>query len=315
MRASSRLNPEASEYVIVASGPLVMGRKAQWILNFDDQAEFRIPCSREDFDRIPKTSEYIAFFPYYRYGESWIRLVFLDRDLEEVFLRFCESVMAELVKGTSPADSLQVIMDRYRRLFEQNHETVTLEKMRGLFAELVFLDKLLDAGVDAVRGWLGPTGETHDFVFGGNHFEVKSLRASGERSVQVSNIHQLDCPSGKELYLVGVRLFPGNETIGSMIEKIREKLTSKQCRQLEFLLSKVNCTFPVNDDWNAKRFSFDEPVAWFVDKSFPRIVCGMLPGGIVPVGVSGVKYTVSLEYAEANKKIISTVISGIINGE
>ncbi len=311
LRAHARLSSAASEHVIDVSYVQVMGRSPAWGLTNEGHAEFRVPCARDEFKRLPVTSAHIEVSSLFRSGQAWIRLICNNRELEGVFFRFCESLILELREGMGATEALTLVLNRFRQLFELQEGQVSPERVVGLFAELVVLEKLLDAGIDAVSGWLGPTRETHDFVFGAIHLEVKALRASGARSFRVSNIHQMESPEGTELFLAGVRIAPGSHTIGAMVERIRSRISPQQVRDLEAALETMGCQYPVNPEWNEKRFSALEPEVWRVDETFPRLVASMLPNGALPAGVSGVQYTVSLESVASGSTGISSIAASI----
>ena len=163
--------------------------------------------------------------------------------------------------------------------------------------------------MDAVPCWLGPTGETHDFVLGETHLEVKALSASGERKIQVSNLYQLDNSDEDYLFLLGVRLRPGADTVGSFISKIRGKLPYTHHKAFEKALMAVGCSLPVSDSWNRKKFGYDDPCVWHVEAGFPRLIPSMLQAGVLPTGVITLKYTVSLDFANAYQVELSDLLS------
>ncbi len=311
LRAHARLESEGSERVIDVHGLLVVGRSPEWALSTEGYAEFRVPCTRTELNRLPVTSAQIMINSYFSSGRPGIRLVCSARELEEVFLRFCESLIVELSEGRGATEALALVLGRFRRLFEQHGEPISTERVIGLFAELVILDRLLDFGIDAVPGWLGPIGETHDFVFGSTHLEVKTLRASGGRSFRVSNIEQLNTPEGTQLFLVGVRVAPGDQTVGAMVERIRSRIPTNRDGELKAVLKLLGYQYPVDPEWNKKRFSVREPEVWLVDSTFPRLVSSMLPGAALPVGVSDVQYTVSLENVAANSLSMPSIVRAI----
>lgn len=313
MRLHAAIKSGPGERSVPVSGYMILNRNPEWILTSDDHAGFLVPSTRSELQRLPAGSGRIVFKPYFRYGQPWIKIFCSDRQLENVFLSFCEMTLVELSEGTGTADSLQLVLERFRQLFEEADEAVSSEQIVGLFAELTILHWLLDNGIDALPAWLGPTKETHDFVFGRTHLEVKALRASGARLFRVSNIHQLEQPADGKLFLIGVRLAPGNETVGTLCDQIRKKIEPKRLVHFTDSLRKAGCALPVSSSWNRQAFSCVDQEAWLVDQLFPKLVSSMLPDGVLPAGVSSVKYSVSLEHASSNIFLMSDVLQNISN--
>src|SRR3546814_15120322 len=72
---------------------------------------------------------------------------------------------------------------------------LSIEEVRGLFAEIVFLTELIDrqmSSSDAVEAWLGPERSHQDFIFGNTAVEVKSLSGAERSSVRISSEDQLE---------------------------------------------------------------------------------------------------------------------------
>lgn len=308
MRTHAGIRSGSGERSMLVSDYLILNRNPEWILTSEDHAGFLVPSTRTELRQMPGNSERIKFSAYFNYGQPWIRVVCTDGELEPVFLRFCETVLVELSRGNGAVDAFQLVLERFRQLFEATDDSVSAERIVGLFAELVVLEWLLEAGIDAVRAWLGPTKETHDFVIGGTHLEVKALRPSGARTFRVSNIHQMEEPPEGQLFLIGVKLAPGDQTIGSFCNKIIKMIEPKRLKQFDEALRANGCSYPVNDDWNRLGFNPDSIGAWLVDESFPRLVSSMFPNGVLPPGLSSVQYSVSLEHAGANEVSTSDLL-------
>lgn len=313
MRTHAGIRSGSGERSMPVMESLILNRNPEWILTSDDHAGFLVPSIRAELKRLPGNSARIKFASYFRYGQPWIKVVCTDRELENVFLHFCETALVELSNGNGAANALQLVLERFRQLFEDAGESISPERIVGLFAELVVLEWLLDQGIDSLPGWLGPTKETHDFVFGKTHLEVKALSASGAKTFRVSNIHQMERPPDGQLFLIGVRLVPGNQTVGTLSDQIRKKIEPKHLRRFDDALRAAGYGIPVNDQWNRLAFYCDSIKPWLVDESFPRLVSSMLPGGVLPAGVSAVQYSVSLEYASANEATTSDLLSALAN--
>ncbi|NOD92509.1 PD-(D/E)XK motif protein [Ruegeria sp. HKCCD4884] len=286
-------------------------RRPEWVLTPEDYAGILLPSAREELDDVPTGSRRLLIHEDFRDGHAWVRIICLDRDLETVFLRFCESVLAEIARNAPTPLAIGRALSRFRRLFEQADSAIDGERIAGLVAELFVLEWLVENGTNAVRAWRGPYGETHDFAFGNLHVEVKALPASGERKCRISNIHQLEEPMGGTLFLAGVRLAPGRETIGTILERLLTLLPHESVDDLEAAIQSAGCPVPITEPWNRRGFALAPVEVWRIDAGFPRLVPGSLQAGSLQQGVTDVRYTVSLEVAGASvvdpRQLISVI--------
>ena len=311
LRLHARLEPGSGLRIQPVQQLSTEGRTPEWVLTAEDYAALLLPAEREELRDLPLGSRRLLIQPEFRDGHPWVRITCLDRDLEGVFLRFCETVLAELARNVQTPAAIGRALSRFRRLFEQAETGIDGERIAGLAAELLVLEWLVESGADAVRAWRGPYGETHDFIFENVHVEVKALPASGERKCRISNIYQLEEPLDGALYLAGARLAPGRETIGTIYERIVAILPSELVDDLDAAMQSVGCPVPVTDQWNGRGFAPGPIEAWRVDEGFPRIVLASLQTGTLPQGISDVRYTVSLEVAGNNVVDPQDLISGI----
>jgi hypothetical protein len=224
----------------------------------------------------------------------------LDRDLEPVFLRFCDSILDELEDGSQAADAFWDVLERYRALFAAARETAVLrETVMGLLGELVVLEFLLENSLDAIVAWRGPVPETHDFQFPNGHIEVKASSAAGEAKARISSLTQLSIPANGNLAIALVRFSPGGaETVATLSDRIVESLNLADKGRFLDLLNAAGCNDRHDAAWNAFSFSVSEIVYYKVTEGFPRIVPEVFTDTWTPSGLSEVKYTVSLNQAK-----------------
>src|SRR3546814_17965452 len=67
---------------------------------------------------------------------------------------------------------------RWKTFLSGRSQHLSIEEVRGLFAEIVFLTELIDrqmSSSDAVEAWLVPERSHQDFIFGNTAVEVKTL--------------------------------------------------------------------------------------------------------------------------------------------
>jgi len=126
--------------------------------------------------------------------------------------------------------SIQRRLDHWRRFFQRSSEGLSREEYIGLYAELVFLKALMDAGIepyDAANAWQGPLGTNQDFLFGSKAIEVKSTTGNNPDSVRISNERQLDSSGLSELFIFHIAFdFRENagRTLSQLVIALRERL-------------------------------------------------------------------------------------------
>lgn len=310
LRLHERVEPGPGLRVMTERRLKVFDRHPQWLLTDEGNAGLLLPAAREELSCLPLSTQRVLFRTEFRHGDPWVRVVCLDRVLEPVFLRFCETTLDELEAGNAASSSLANALTRFRKLLEPAGDEVSGERIAGLFAELVVLRWLLSEDVDAVSAWRGPAGEAHDFVLGTAHLEVKALPASGARRFRVSGIDQLYVPPGDPLFLAGIRLAPGGEggkSVADLADEIARLLVGGRLDSFRTKLEQVGCALPVPPEWARLRFSPGPMETWRVDEGFPRLVRSMIAGDGLPPGISEVSYVVTLEHAAASEVAPKTV--------
>jgi len=314
MRMHMRLHGGGGMRVQRVADVIVHGRNPEWILSAQGNAGLTIPASREEVERTPRGTKRIFISGEYREGGTWIRIECADRELENVFLRFCESILSGLESGKVPGAAISEALEQFRQLFEKPGTGVDREKIIGLMSELVVLEWLLKQNLDPIPHWRGPFGETHDFLWSSVHLEVKALPGSGAQRFRVANLQQLQEPGDGQLFLVGVPMKPGKETIGERVSRVYRLMPLSHIEEFERALLAAGCSVPVPDQWNSTGFSPGEIGTWRVEAGFPRIVPESLVDGVVPEGVSEVRYTVSLEaaraYCVAKEEVVKAIRAG-----
>jgi len=315
MRLRAKLEPGPGLLAAPVEDVSICGRHPEWILTEEGLAGLFVPALREELRRLPTGSKRIRATGVFQAGEAGIRIVCLDSDLETVFFRFCETILTYIAEGVASPDALAGALERFRLLFERSEYPVSGQQIAGLMAELVVLEWLLEEGIEAVTGWAGPFGAAHDFTFGSIHAEVKALPASGERRIKVSSINQLEEPAGGSLYILGVRVGWGSETIEERYERVRCLVSPDRITDLERRMEAAGCPVPIEGPWNALKLCVGTPEAWRVSNGFPRLVPSLLAGGEVPKGISEVQYTASLEAARRYMVARTEVVEAIRSEE
>lgn len=239
-------------------------------------------------------------------GENQLLVLTLESEQNtDLFHVLCKSLLAELVEAKSSASALEIALNHLRRwkafLSGRQARLLSLEEIRGLFAEIWFLLELMGTKIgskEAVAAWYGPERIQQDFIFKDQAVEVKSLVATDPRTVRVSSENQLDSAQSN-LYLLIVLVKEAQEETGRSLNQIVAEAQSliagtEVAFEFETKLAEFGY-IPLRE--------YDHPLldvvgnrSFKVEDGFPRITRSHLPNGVIRV-----KYQVELEHLEPFK--------------
>lgn len=220
----------------------------------------------------------------------------VDRDL---FEGLCRTLASSLEHATDSASSLAVSLAHIRRwktFLSGRSQHLSIEEVRGLFAEIVFLTELIDRQMSssaAVEAWLGPERSHQDFIFGNTAVEVKSLSGAERSCVRISSEDQLESLNDA-LFLRVYRLSNLADAAGA--RSLNEIVTAVQARLGEadaveaFDRKLVAHGYAPLPDYDAPRFVVSDVHSYRVSDGFPRLMRSQLPPG-----VANVAYDIRLE--------------------
>lgn len=220
----------------------------------------------------------------------------VDRDL---FEGLCRTLASSLEHATDSASSLAVSLAhicRWKIFLSGRSQHLSIEEVRGLFAEIVFLMELIDRKMSsraAVEAWLGPERSHQDFIFGNTAVEIKSLSGAERCSVRVSSEDQLESLNDA-LFLRVYRLSNLDDTAGA--RSLNEIVTAVQARLGEadaveaFDRKLVAHGYAPLPDYDEPRFVVSDVRSYRVGDGFPRLMRSQLPPGI-----TNVAYDIRLE--------------------
>lgn len=185
----------------------------------------------------------------------------------------------------------------------QRKETLREEDQVGLICELITLNRLCEINSEnALKTWVGPLGEKHDFNLSDWNFEVKGTRKL-QRIHTINGIDQLKSSYNKRLAFVSFHLTTSaNEQsinlpclIQSLIKNHFEDKPNLIVRFNELLASAGYS--PVHAE-EYKKFNVEvmESTFFEVDDAFPKLTSAMLNEPLNS-RVSSVRYDISLNSA------------------
>lgn len=220
----------------------------------------------------------------------------VDRDL---FEGLCRTLASSLGQTTDSASSLAVSLAHIRRwktFLSGRSQHLSVEEVRGLFTELIFLMELIDRQMSssaAVEAWLGPERSHQDFIFGNTAVEVKSLSGAERSSVRISSEDQLESLNDA-LFLRVYRLSRLADAAGA--RSLNEIVTAVQSRLGEadaveaFDRKLVAHGYAPLPEYDQPRFVVSEVRSYRVGDGFPRLMRSQLP-----TGIASVAYDIRLE--------------------
>jgi len=213
----------------------------------------------------------------------------VNRDL---FEGLCRSLVFALKRATDSASSLEISLAHIRRwkaFLSGRGQYLTADAVRGLFAELVFLEELLYRGMpnhNAVEAWLGPERSHQDFIFGNTAVEIKSLSGKERSSVRISSEDQLESVND-DLFLRIYRLnsisdAQGARSLNELISSVQARLGDTKALEI-FERKLVAFGYAPLPDYDEPRFVISDVNSYRVMEGFPRLIQAQLPEGVTKV--------------------------------
>lgn len=141
--------------------------------------------------------------------QAWLMLCLLNPGLEDNFTALCIDLITAVQDEQQDKHLLNEILhrlERWQALFDENNQTgLSPEAQRGLYGELLFLNRLIEATSQpfaAVQSWTGPAQFQQDFRSGGWAVEVKTTSGTNNDRLTISNVLQLDDANLEDLFLI-----------------------------------------------------------------------------------------------------------------
>lgn len=228
-----------------------------------------------------------------------LRVMLEDERLREIFAVLSADLVNAVGAEQNAAAGLRRCIDRlsmWQGLFERvPAEGLSEEAQRGLFGELVVLESLCLAEMEAyeaVSCWAGPSAAHQDFTISDAAIEVKTTLAKRHARISVANERQLDERSHRALLLAHVRLEESNArgiALPSLIARLRSQLQSNAPAAREFDNRLMHGGYlEVHAPLYARsKYRVTGQQYFHVHGDFPRLTEANLPSG-----VGDIRYTI-----------------------
>jgi hypothetical protein len=225
----------------------------------------------------------------------WTVTVELRRsEFSHVFGHLCDDLISAARTESTPDDAANFLIARIHRwqklLSRERTGLLSIEEIRGLIGELLFLQKMcsIEKHPDAaVRSWEGPLDAPQDFRLADRFVEVKTCGPSN-LNTWISSEDQLDQRTMPIVLSVAVvepsdSLAPNSFTLSNLVTQLHDKLSHSRTA-LEAFEEKIKLTGYVDrQEYTQDCFAFREFRHFAVQNAFPRLARSLLPEAIVSV--------------------------------
>jgi hypothetical protein len=239
-------------------------------------------------------------------GKKHVFVLSLQRQADaDIFLCICNDLIEFTKKVEGNRATVQKIHTRlqvWRAFLSKNSRYLLSEQeVRGLFAELVFLENCINNNIytpaSIITGWQGPLDGPHDFVLGDIAVEVKSIASSSKNTVRISSENQL-VTNLSRLYLQVFFLAEYTDgssgiSLNDIVGRLRNRLEDTDF--LDTFNNRLHSAGYIDlIDYATPLFSVIKKHAYEVSEGFPRIIPLMLSSGL-----RNVSYDLDLNMVEA----------------
>lgn len=267
-------------------------------------------------DRPPlvRNMRAVSIRSFERSDGDWSLLFRLDQsELANIFGLLCEDLVNATRSIPNNVAAMRFVSNRlknWRRLLEAGqYGVLSVDEVRGLFGELLVLSGYLTSGIDAnvaVRAWNGPLGADQDFQFSDIVCEVKTVHPSAS-TVIISSERQLYSEVPKfVLHVVALEEDEENgQSLNSLVGATRSALFADIDALAAFDDRITAMGYLMREEYNQPILNTAYEMRYNVSVDFPRFIPTNLP-----LGVSKLRYHISLAHCEQFKIIESTLGDG-----
>jgi putative PD-(D/E)XK family protein DUF4420 len=234
-------------------------------------------------------------------GKNALVFKLLNFQHKDIFTVLCEDLITSIATETNERQLVREILNRFEKwksLFNKiGLQGLTPEEQRGLFGELYFLRKYLQANsnfLEIVNTWIGTEKQVRDFQSGTWAVEVKTTHGNNHQKVHISSERQLDTTNLDDLLLYHISLEQmqnSGETLNDIVDSVIALLEADTLAQNKFKskIYEVGYFELQRSLYDGKGYFIRQNVFYKVESDFPRIEENDLR-----IGVGDVKYSIIL---------------------
>ena len=221
----------------------------------------------------------------------------------ELFHALCSDIVRATAQIKDANCGPSIVLRRLKRwqdfLKKGRSGLLTMEKIKGLIGELLFLSEPLVSSFgwdDAVNFWKGPEDAPQDFAVHETAVEVKCQAGVSKPTVRISTLEQLNSQL-PEAYLVVYTIAtatgeePNHFNLNSLIDSIRDKLqTASETARERFEDLLYQAGYIASEGYLEFNFEKIAVKCFKIIEGFPRISTSNVPSGI-----DSLSYTLHLD--------------------
>ena len=243
-----------------------------------------------------------------------------DSRVCDIFASICANVISSIVNAVPEKEAVRLVVTQMRKwkdIFStRRNQALSTQEQQGLFGELFFLRKLLVTSIDkstSIETWLGPEMAPKDFQSDLWAVEVKTIAANNHAGLSINGELQLDESDVEKLFLYNLVvefLQQDGFSLPELIADIRGLIDTEDSATDAFERKLILYGYFDVDahSYQERHYYVRKELYFHVKEEFPRIRKEDLK-----MGVTDVKYRISLEYAIENivseENVINTIES------
>lgn len=243
----------------------------------------------------------------------------LNFEHKDIFAVLCEDLITSIADETNVKKVIREVLNRFEKWKSLFNKIGLLglkpEEQRGLFGELYFLRKFLQANTDflaVVSTWIGTEKQIRDFQSSTWAVEVKTTHGNNHQKVHISSERQLDTTNLDDLFLYHISLEQqqnSGETLNDIVNSVTNILRTESIALNKFKskIYEVGYFDLQRNLYETIGYHIRQDVFYKVENDFPRI-----EENDIRIGVGDVKYSIILSQCTPFA-ISETEIFDIIN--
>ena len=287
-------------------------------IGFSFHQDFKLDISSlQDLSELEVSLFNDASFP-----ESKLLLIQLnnrENRVNDIFATICANIVNSIIGTASEKEGMRIVitqMRKWKELFSRRKDqSLSAQEQQGLFGELFFLRKLLLSSIDKATTtdfWVGPDKAPKDFQSDMWAVEVKTTTANSHSGISINGEQQLDETEVEHLFLFNLVvevLQQNGQTLPEQIAAIRQLLEGDNRAAIVFESKLLYAGYLDLDEeyYKNRHYHIRKEQFFRVQDDFPRIKKDDLK-----IGVSEVKYSITLNFSSENMVIEGEVINTIV---
>ena len=244
---------------------------------------------------LPKLSSYFDISRIKIPEGKFIKIICKDTSLNEIFIFFTSRLIDFISDGSTPTMATKEAINEVKKMIRGGGPLPPENEIIGLLGELLFVEQITKTNPSLWEGWYGQDKKIKDFSYGNLDVEIKSSSYSGEETITINNLKQLELIPDKSLFLVHF-IFNSNPlgkySVPYLVDKISSQVDDKEGFKERISQSKYK-----EDDrekWSEKKYDLTKSSLYEVNDSFPRINRQSFKNSKIPESISKITYELSL---------------------